>query len=884
MGAVRQRTEAGFNKPTARTVAGGRARLVAAKLRPPEVPPSHVPRPALCSMLSREGSRLTVLSGPPGAGKTTLLSEWITTRPDRRVAWMSVDPLDDDPVHFFTYLVASLQRHEPTVGVEALDLVVDAEEEAPLASAESLAADLADLDRPITLILDDLHQVHAKHVFRALDHLVGSLSVGTRVILSTRVDPPLALHRLRARGELLELRQSDLQFAEQDAETFFARFGGLRLGRADVRILTERTEGWITGLQLAALSLRNEVDPGAFVRRFAGPNPTASDYLLGEVLERQPSAIQDFLLETSILGELDPALCDAVAGRTDSHQILRDLEAQHLFVLPVELSRSSFRYHQLFAELLESELRARDRVAWREAHWRAARWYSAAGRPSDALDHLLVAEFHQEALELLIDQAPSFYDRVETAEMLKWIERFPEGFFDARPKRMLDLAMVLILGGRYAEAARCLEQVEHILSLEDRSDGTDQVRLSGHWAMWSHVVGDAEGALRWAAKAVDGYSPEADDGYFDRVPDALVRCWGWLDDTHEAWKARQRLYPVPPLAENLARFVTPATLSQLQLIEGHLHEAERSADEALMYANPSGPNHPALAEARLTRAGVHWERDELDQAEREFETSLREAEAHARTAFAVIASLGLVRIWGASGKVDQAFDLLATCRRINRPLALPEPFAGKVDAAEALLLLAQSLPEASRIIERLPDGVETSFLRSRVALARGDRNTASDRLGAMEHRLTTPRRRLQWQLLDARTGSVSSGGSLRAAVEFAAQEGFIRCFVDEGDELLPLLHEQSGAGPAWFVQDLLAALEASAATASSRSDGLVDPLSEREQVVLSYLPSWVSSAEIASELYISLNTLKSHLRSIYRKLGASSRRDAVVQARERGLL
>jgi LuxR family maltose regulon positive regulatory protein len=858
--------------------------LLAAKLTAPDLPPAHVPRPALCAVLSQEQTGLTVLSGPPGVGKTTLLSEWLTTQHDRPVAWLSVDSLDDDPVHFWTYLVGSLQSHQPSVGVEALDLVMDGEDDESLTPAESLAADLAGLDRPVTLILDDVHRVQARHVFRVLDYLVGNVPRDVRVILSTRVDPPLALHRLRARGELLELRQSDLQFGEQDAEVFFERFGGLRLAPADVQVLTERTEGWIAGLQLAALSLRSEADPGAFVRRFAGPHPTVADYLLGEVLERQPADIQHFLLETSILPELNASLCDAVTGRADSHGLLRALEAQNLFVLPHDSTRQSFRYHHLFAELLQSELRARDRGAWRAAHRRASDWFAREGRPSEALEHLFTGGFHDEALDLLIDNAPSFYDRTQVAEMLQWLDRFPKGYFDTRPKRMLDLAMVLGLGGRYAEAARCLEQVETSLSAEKQPDIAQQARLTGHWAMWSHLVGDAPLTISWAERAISSYRPDADDGYFDRFPDGLVRSWGWLDDTNKAWKARQRVYPFPPVSESVARFLTPATLSQIHLLEGHLHEAERLADEALMYVNLTGPDHPALTEARLTRAGVLWERDELNESEREFETGLRDAESHRRTGFAVIASLGLARIWAASGRRDQAFDLLSTCRDTNRPLALPEPFATRVDAAEARLLIESSRAEARHLIGHMQDSLETVFLRAQLALANGDWKEASDLLSKIEGKLPTPRRRLRWQLLDARARSASSGESMRAAVEFAAREGFIRAFVDEGDELLPLLHQQTGAGPGWFIQDVLAAIEASAKSPSSGAEGLVDPLSEREQVVLSYLPSWVSSGEIAAELYISLNTLKSHLRSIYRKLGASSRREAVTQARSRGLL
>src|SRR5205807_753696 len=228
-------------------------------------------------------------------------------------------------------------------------------------------------------------------------------------------------------------------------------------------------------------------------------------YLLGEVLERQPTDMQDFLLETSILPELNASLCDAITGRDDSHRLLRALEAQNLFVLPLDASRQSFRYHHLFAELLQSELRARDRGAWRAAHRRASDWFVGEGRPSEALEHLFAADFHDEALDLLIGNAADFYDRTQVAEMLQWLERFPKGYFDTRPKRMLDLAMVLGLGGRYAEAARCLEHVEATLSSAEHPDEVQQARLAGHWALWSHLVADAPRSISWANKAIDLY-------------------------------------------------------------------------------------------------------------------------------------------------------------------------------------------------------------------------------------------------------------------------------------------------------------------------------------------------------------------------------------------
>ena len=884
MGAVRQETGTDTEQVGGDSGHPRSRRLLGVKLRAPELPSAHVPRPAQCALLSQESTLLTLLSGPPGAGKTTLLAEWFAAQPDERCAWVSVDVLDNDPAHFWTYVVAALQRYEPTVGVEALDLLRDADTGESLTFVESLAADLADLASAITLILDDLHRVEGRPVLRALDYLIEHLPASLRLIVSTRADPPLALHRLRLRGELLELRQSDLQFTKQDAETFFERFGGVRLGQADVRLLTERTEGWIAGLQLAALSLRGEEDPEPFVRRLAVVHPTIADYLLGEVIERQPTHIQEFLLRTSILAELSAPLCDVVSGRTDSHQLLRSLAARNLFIVPADATRDTFRYHHLFAELLQSELRSTNPGAWRKAHQRAAAWYSAAGRPAQAMEHLITGGFHDEAVDLLINSTMGQWDLAQAMNMRLWLDRFPAGFFDSRPKRMLDLATVLTLGGRYAEAARCLEQVETTFMSGAQTDAVQETRLTAVRFLWAIFQGDAALSIDLAERLVDSYRPDADDGYINRFPYALVRSWVWLDDPEAARAALRRAYPFPPVPESIVRFYVPTVLSMVHFLEGHLRDADRFADEALAYVNVAGPDHPDLLEARLTRAGVLWEQNQLDESEREFETALRELESHSQVPGIVIASLGLARIWAVSGRRGEAFELISSCRRANHPRALPAPFAKRVDTTEARLLLAAGeTSEARGLIDCMPPSIESSFLRARLALTVGDNKRASELLGRMES-LATPRQQLQWWLLDTRSHSPSGRESLRAAVEFAAQERFVRCFVDEGGRLPPLLRQLSIATSTPFVQDLLAAFEAWDGTISTRADNLMDPLSEREEVVLSYLPSWVPNDEIAAELYISLNTLKTHLRSIYRKLGAKSRRQAVTAARSRGLL
>jgi LuxR family maltose regulon positive regulatory protein len=478
-----------------------------------------------------------------------------------------------------------------------------------------------------------------------------------------------------------------------------------------------------------------------------------------------------------------------------------------------------------------------------------------------------------------------YYHEGRRATVMQFLDQLPGELFEQNPQRMIDLAELFTVGGRYAEAVGWLEGADRALATAASPDPVQRARLAGTWALCAHFEGDAALFIKCCEAAMECYRPGAYDVYWSTAPYGVMRAWGWLGDTDAAWAALRRRYPVPPLTEPHSQFIPPATLSQICFIEGRLREADRLAEQALIAGDLSMPDSPALAEARLTRAGVLWERNHLAAAEREYEIALRSAESNHRVAFAVIASLGLARIWQVVGRRDHAFDMLALARQANPGRPLPEPWASRVDAAQAHLLInAGAVAEARRLVGRLPSSTDTWLLGARLSLADGDHSTAGGLLADVDVERLTPRRQLEWRLLDARLGSPTCWDSLARAVQFAAHERFVRCFVDAGDETGKMLSQWGERPEAPFVRELLSGFGEPPVQATDGSGQLADPLTERERAVLALLPGWLSNREIAAELYVSVNTLKTHLKGLYRKLDATSRHNAIVRAKGLGLI
>src|SRR5437588_5458158 len=461
--------------------------ILATKLYLPRLRPNVVFRPRLLERLNEGVHRkLTLISAPVGFGKTTLVSEWVEGI-ERPTAWLSLDEGDNDPTRFLTYLVAALQTIAATIGQGVLGVLQSPQPPPPEAMLTALLNDITALSDQFVLVLDDYHVLEAKAVDHALTFLLEHLPPQMHLVIATREDPPLPLARLRARGHLTEVRAADLRFTPSEAAAFLNQVMGLDLSAEDIAALERRTEGWIAGLQLAALSLQGHQDVPAFIRAFAGDHRYIVDYLVEEVLQRQPEPVRSFLLQTSILDRLNGSLCDAVTGQEEGNARLEALERGNFFVVPLDDRRHWYRYHHLFAEVLSAPLMAQPRDQVATLHRRASAWYEQHGSVADAIRHALAAEDFERAAGLVELAVPAMGRNRQEATVLGWLRALPDELVRARPVLSVHYAGALLLHGE-------LEGVE--ARLRDAEQWLDTTTDMGELALASSaemvVVDEAE--------------------------------------------------------------------------------------------------------------------------------------------------------------------------------------------------------------------------------------------------------------------------------------------------------------------------------------------------------------------------------------------------------
>ncbi|MDH4208968.1 MAG: hypothetical protein OEV76_08835, partial [Anaerolineae bacterium] len=422
--------------------------LLTTKLRPPSPRSPLVARPHLLARLDEAlQHRLTLVSAPPGYGKTTLLSEWLR-RCEHPFAWLSLDEEDNDPVRLLHYLVAALQKINPQIGQTVVGMLLAPQPAQPELVLTMLINDIDGVTGPLALVLDDYQVIHTLAIHRLLTYLLDHLPPQMHLVIASREDPPLPLSRWRARGQLLEVRQADLHFSLEETGDFLRQVMQLQLSPADVAAIHKRTEGWIAGMQLTALSLQGRDDAHELIQSFSGSHRHILDYLIQEVFERQTPAVQDFLLKTSILDQFTAQLCDTLTGRSDSHEILLALEQANLFILPLDESRQWYRYHRLFADLLRHRL---DLVegpdAARGLHRQASQWFSAQGSASDAIRHSLAAQDWPAAAALIGEATGPMLKQGEIATLLRWFQALPDQIIRASPELSLAYSWPLSFTG-----------------------------------------------------------------------------------------------------------------------------------------------------------------------------------------------------------------------------------------------------------------------------------------------------------------------------------------------------------------------------------------------------------------------------------------------------
>jgi LuxR family transcriptional regulator, maltose regulon positive regulatory protein len=898
--------------------------ILATKLYIPPPRPHVVPRPRLIERLNAGlRHRLTLISAPAGFGKTTLLSEWLVGG-HLPIAWLSLDEEENDQLRFLTYLVAALQTIAPHIGQGVLDVLQSSQPPPPEALLTVLLNEIATITDPFVLVLDDYHMIDARPVDQALTYLVEHLPPQMHLVIATREDPHLPLARLRARGQLTELRAADLRFTASEATAFLTAGMGLTISEADIVRLSDRTEGWVAGLQLAALSMQGHQDIAGFIQAFAGDHRYIVDYLVEEVLQRQPEPARRFLLQTSILDRLSGPLCDAVTGQEDSSMRLADLERGNFFVVPLDDKRQWYRYHHLFADVLRAHLPAElpDQVS--TLHRRASAWYERNGSATNAIRHALAAEDFERAANLIERELPAMRRGRHDATLLGWLKALPDGVIRVRPVLSVGFAYALLSAGELEAVEARLQDAERWLDAEaDASEpaSLDEMvvmdeeefrRLPGGIAVYraaiAQISGDVAGTVTYARRALD-VLPE-DDHLVRGAAAALLGLSSWASgDLETAYRAFADGMTSVRMAGNVSDAISGTiALADIRVAQGRLHEAMLAYERALQLATEAGGHElRGTADLYVGMSELCRERNDLHTATQHL---LKSEEMGERTGFPPNQSrwrVAMARIKEAQGDLDGALDLLHEADRLYVRDFFP-------DVHPAAALVARVWVRQGRLGEALGWAREQhlsidddlSYLRefehitlARVLLAQHKTNRADHPIRETTRFLD---RLLKAAEAGGRIGSVieilvlqalthqaqgdipAALTSLRQALTLAESEGYVRMFVDEGSSMMLLLEEAAKRGLApYYARQLLAAAGSAVGTPQIKQ-GLIEPLSERELDVLRLLRSDLNGPEIARELVVSLNTVRTHTKNIYSKLGVTNRRAAVRQAEELGLL
>jgi LuxR family maltose regulon positive regulatory protein len=890
------------------------APLLITKLHPPRRRRTLVERPRLTDLADRSRHRaLTLVSAPAGFGKTTLIADWFAA--SAATAWVSLDPRDNDPTRFWTYVVAALDAAAPDLSTDAGAMLRSAGLPLDVVVA-TLINDLETAALDLVLVLDDYHVIESAEIHDSVTFMLEHLPPQIRLVIATRADPPLPLASLRADGDLLEVRAADLRFTSDETASYLADAMDLSLTAADVGVLEARTEGWIAALQLAALSMQGRDDPSSFVAEFAGDDRFILDYLADEVLEHQTPEVRDFLLATSILTRLTGPLCASVTERDDARSILEELERSNLFLVALDDRRIWYRYHHLFGEVLRARLvdDHADRVP--ELHRRASDWYADNGEPYEAIAHALAGDDPVRAAGQIERAAPDMQRARQEGQLRTWLESLPADVFDDRPVLANVLAGARMATGDPTGVEALLDLAQSRLDREQAPIVADQdayARLPAvveiHRAGLALLAGDTGGTVVHATRALELAGDR--DALQRGAAAALIGLANWT--LGELSPARDRY------AESIRCFVRGGYLADLmgaslamadiQLAQGLLHDAQRTFEHALRHT----VEHPGLRGAADMHAGlseVLIERNDLEAAAHHLETSTELGEAGGLPQHAYRWRVTKARLLRAHGDLDGALALIEQAR----PLYATDysPPVRPVDALGARVQLARGDLDAATgwAAERgLGAGDDLTYVNefehitlARVLLAR---HAARLDAGALEQAGSLLDRLLAAAEAGARNGSTieilvllaaarhASGdtsaarSALEDALRRAEPEGYVRLFLHAGPAVTELLRSvASSPGATPYVREVLAAadlVQRSVPPSRSSPATLTDGLSDRELDVLRLLRSDLSGPDIARELHVSLNTLRTHTKHIYTKLGATNRREALTRAAELGL-
>lgn len=887
--------------------------LLGTKFHIPAMRSRQVTRRRLVERMERGAhGKLVLLSAPPGFGKTSLLAEWATSLlpPDSTIAWLSLDLADDHPVTFWRYVVSALSSVRPAIGNSGALELLDAPQPALIEAVLSVVLnEVAAEPGTFWLVLDDYHLIETDSIQRGMTFLLDHLPPHMHVILATRVDPPLPLPRFRARGELTEIRAEDLRLTTEEAGAFLNELMGLGLNNDDVARLETRTEGWAGALQLAALSLQGRPEASEFIRAFSGDDRYIVDYLVEEVLQRQPVPVRNFLLKTSILERLSASLCDAVTGTGDGPTMLALLEHANLFVVPLDDQRRWFRYHQLFADVLQAQLADQFPGEVVQLHARASDWYAANLEPDRAIRHALAARDFRRAAAVVERESESVERHHHPDRLIDWLKPIPNTVINTMPvlstyygHALQDMGDMEGSAARLADAERLLSEAPgNAVVYDQRSFAMLPGLIATGRGYLSIVVRDVPATIAYASTALELFAP--DEHHWRGTALALLGLAHWIEGDLEAAESSR--------SEALACFMRTGDTGlaitssyhtgQLLAARGQLRAAKRRLEDTLEYVESQGGAARGSANLLLGLADLCCQANDLAGAAAHLDNADRLGIFPPRTPFR--RRLAEAQLRHCEGDPESAAAILDEAERLQIRGAVPE--IRPLPAWRARLWVEQGrLPDALEWArkQRLSAEDELHYAReyehitlSRILLARRGAGDVEAATSLLERLLAAAERggrtgtalEIRCLLAVAHAAEGNTEGALRSlepALHAAEPEGYVRVFLEAGPAMPALLRlaAERGISPE-YCRRLLAQVAGGRLPVASHSHAL-DALSERELDVLRLLASELSGPEIAAQLVVSLNTLRTHTKNIYAKLEVNSRRAAVRCAIELRLL
>lgn len=921
--------------------------LLVTKLRCPTVSPKHVQRPQILQKLNEGlelGRQVTLVSAPAGFGKTTCISEWLNALPGWPVGWLSLDPSDDDPVRFFDYFVAALQKVEASLGLEIEGVVRSGQLPPSEIISTSLIRDISSSKSRFLLVLDDFHVIQDRFILQVFEQLATNFPSPLHLVLITREDPPLPLARLRANNLLTEIRARDLRFTLPETGRFLNEVMDLSLSQADIAALENKTEGWIVGLQLAGLSVSDRANSSGFIATLSGTHRFILSYLTEQVLSQQPEEIQQFLLQTSILDRLNGDLCNAVSGLSDSHALLEQLFNANLFLIPMDDERQWYRYHHLFADLLRELQNTLQKDLTTELHRRASHWYAGAGMANEAIRHALAAEDYAMAVDLLERHAMEMIMQGYAKTVNGWVQALPQEWVSRSPRTNLAFAWALLLRGAYSQASEYLEQLR--ATLIDSPLGETNNSIRAEWLVLQslnlYMQGKTTECMEMALQVLD-LAQEQDSRVRSMAYYVQASVYSLMEDYPQAVEIYQKSIQLSRVTENyVAEMMSTAALAGMVLERGQLHLAFDIAHHAVERIERSGVLHPicAIIYASLGEAYYQWY--QLEEARRNFQHALHLSTLGGSNTITIFCHVLLSRLSQIEGnlktaalEIQKAIDLI--------PLEVPEYVRQEVVSQQVRIYLALNRPATAEIalqgqgfsissqtsffdlpVDRTTsrssrEGISASIRRlynSVLGLfyyqARAENDATSMKTGIefagriiagafKSQQLTVA---LESLLLRAQMYAMlgeqsSSREDYIKALELAEPEGFIGVFIEAGSPAAEALAEllkqnQLGSIPPEYVERILDAFTESRLPsyqqpsldipATDRPVGLVEPLTGRELDVLHLMAEGLKYKEIAERLFISLNTVRYHVKAIYGKLNVSNKLQAIELAQKLSLI